>query len=115
MKGRREAVFLFAASLQAAETLLLCPCITSICRSFVTICLATNLFLGIFFLHPRACFLILPGSEKAGHVTEISGSDQKIRRNRNVMVVKWISEICGFAKVQHGRIYNDYQRRFSGC
>ena len=41
------------APLQAAAMLLPCPCITWICRSFVTICSATNFFLGIFLLLPR--------------------------------------------------------------
>ena len=56
------------ASLQAAAMLLPCPCITSICRSFVTICSAPNLFLGIVILLPRLISLIPPGSEKAGQV-----------------------------------------------
>ena len=40
------------ASLQADAMLFLFPCITSICRSFVTNCWAANFFLGIFFSSP---------------------------------------------------------------
>ena len=39
--------------LRAAAIHLPCPCKTSICRSFVTICSAPNLFLGIILLPPR--------------------------------------------------------------
>jgi len=48
-----ELCSVIPASLQAAPILLPCPCKTSICRSFVTICSAANLFLGIVLLLSR--------------------------------------------------------------
>jgi transposase len=45
---------LAAMHLHRRIMLLPCPCSTSIGRSFVTICSAANLFLGIFLLLPRS-------------------------------------------------------------
>jgi hypothetical protein len=64
-----ELCSVIPASLQADAILLPCPCITSICRSLVTICSAAKFFLGIFLLLPRLISLIPPGLEKAGQVT----------------------------------------------
>ena len=66
-----------AASLQAAAMLLPCPCITSICRSFVTICSAANLFLGICLLFPKPCSLSPPSLEKAGQVRGVDSHHDK--------------------------------------